>query len=135
MIKYRITMIKYRIKEITYGNGNKQYNVECQQKFKIGDSFLSINQFLLFMFTILITLGAALIVFVLNILYYSIFPEWEYLQKFDTLDEAQLYIEQEEERDKEVFDKKVKAEELKKAQKIVSERVVKLREKDFELKD
>lgn len=128
-------MIKYRIKEITYGNGNKQYNVECQQKFKIGDSFLSTNQFLLFMFKILITLGAALIVFVLNILFYSIFPEWEYLQKFDTLDEAQLYIEQEEERDKDVFDKKVKAEELKKAQKIVSERVVKLREKDFELKD
>jgi len=128
-------MIKYRIKEITYGNGNKQYNVECQQKFKIGDSFLSINQFLLFMFTILITLGAALIVFVLNILYYSIFPEWEYLQTFDDLYEAQLYVEQEQERDKEAFEQEQKAKELKKAQKIVSERIVKLRERAFELPD
>jgi hypothetical protein len=30
-------MIKYRIKEITYGNGNKQFKVEYQKKYKLFD--------------------------------------------------------------------------------------------------
>lgn len=122
-------MRKYRIKEITYGNGSKKFKVESQQKYTIGN-FIT-NDFLISILLILISFGIILIVFMLSVLYFSIFPEWKYLQTFDDLHEAQFYIEQEQELDKENFEKEKKEKELKKAQKIVSEKIVKLYEKAF----
>lgn len=144
-------MIKYRIKEITYGDGSKKFKVQCQQRFLLsikGLGFYGCEQLFALIFLSILTLGTVLIVTILIVLYFYIFPEWENMEEedsenseikhliiFDDLYEAQLYVEQEQERDKEAFEQEQKAKELKKAQKIVSERIVKLRERAFELPD
>lgn len=113
-------MIKYRIKEFTYGNGSMEFEAQKTMSNEEKIFLFSDNEYEWWFLILFIIISCGILFLIICII-----PRYKQIKTFDDLYEAQLYVEQEQERDKQTIEQEQKAKELKKAQKIVSERVIK----------